>query len=185
MNRISLASAGLVFVIAANGLAPMPARADTKAWDKASTALVFGLGSLAVAATVARSDATGSKQLLFTLGSTILAAEALKHVIHAPRPDGSGNDGFPSGHAAVAFAAATYFAIRYNDQYPQYVPWAYGAAALTGLARVQAKKHYAQDVIAGAALGWALGRFFTTPLDAQLTVAPAPGGASITYTQHF
>jgi membrane-associated phospholipid phosphatase len=185
MTRVSLASAGLVFVICANGLAPVPARADTKVWDKGSTVLVLGLGALAAGTTVVRSDATGGKQLLFTLGSTFLATEALKATVHAPRPDGSGNDGFPSGHVAIAFAAATYFAIRYNDQYPQYVPWAYGAAALTGLARVQAKKHYAQDVIAGAALGWVLGRYFTRPLDAQVTVGPAPGGAAITYTQHF
>ena len=185
MRRVSLASAGLVFAISANGLAPVPARADTKLWDKGSTVLVLGLGALAAGTTVARSDATGGKQLLFTFGSTFLAAEALKATVHERRPDGSGNDGFPSAHAAVAFAAATYFSIRYGDEYPQFVPWAYGAAALTGIARVKARKHYARDVIAGAALGWGLAQYFTTSQNSQLNVGPAPGGAAITYTQHF
>ena len=186
MTRTTLATAGLIALMSASALTPLPAQAaNRKAWDHGSTALALGLGALAAGSTLAKSDAPGAWQLAYTIGSTFLATEALKAAIKEQRPDGSGNDSFPSGHTSMAFAAATYFNIRYGHEYPQYVPWVYGAAALTGIARVEAKKHYAQDVVAGAALGWVLARYFTTAQDAQVTVAPTADGAAVTFTQHF
>jgi membrane-associated phospholipid phosphatase len=38
----------------------------------------------------------------------------LKHSMHERRPDGSGSDSFPSGHAAVSFAAAATIHRRYG-----------------------------------------------------------------------
>jgi undecaprenyl-diphosphatase len=55
---------------------------------------------------------------------------------------------FPSGHAAAAFCAATLFGGG--------VGW-YSAAALVASTRVYVRLHYASDVVAGAALGLALG----------------------------
>jgi membrane-associated phospholipid phosphatase len=186
MTRTSLAGTGLMVLTLASGLSPVPARAiSTNAWDTGSTALVLGLGALAAGTTVAKSDGVGGKQLVFGLGATLLAAEALQAVVHERRPDKSNNHSFPSGHTALAFAAATYFDVRYGQDYPQYVPFAYGAAVLTGIARVQAKKHYAQDVVVGAAIGWVLADTLTTAHNTQLTVSPAPGGAAVTYTQRF
>lgn len=67
------------------------------------------------------------------------------------------NSSFPSGHTTVAFAAATVFAMEYKDR-----PWvpilSYSAATLIGLSRVTENKHWATDVLVGAALGYLTGR---------------------------
>ncbi|MEP6597336.1 MAG: phosphatase PAP2 family protein [Ginsengibacter sp.] len=64
---------------------------------------------------------------------------------------------FPSGHTTVAFAAATVFAMEYK-----HTPWvpivSYSAASLIGISRLTENKHWATDVIAGAALGYLCGR---------------------------
>ncbi|MCW3087459.1 MAG: phosphatase family protein [Sediminibacterium sp.] len=59
---------------------------------------------------------------------------------------------FPSGHATVAFAAATVFAMEYKNKL--WVPiLSYTAATLIGLSRLTENKHWATDIVAGAALG--------------------------------
>ncbi|RYD96118.1 MAG: phosphatase PAP2 family protein [Sphingobacteriales bacterium] len=67
------------------------------------------------------------------------------------------NQSFPSGHTTAAFSAATVYALEYRDR-----PWvpvlAYSAATLIGLSRITENKHWATDVLAGAALGYATGR---------------------------
>lgn len=55
---------------------------------------------------------------------------------------------FASNHTALAFALATPFAQNYD------APWLYGAAALTGLSRVQSGDHWLSDVVAGGLLGY-------------------------------
>lgn len=67
------------------------------------------------------------------------------------------NSSFPSGHTTVAFAAATVFAMEYHNH-----PWipilAYSAASLIGVSRITENKHWATDVVAGAAIGYLTGR---------------------------
>jgi hypothetical protein len=64
---------------------------------------------------------------------------------------------FPSGHTAVAFAAATVFAMEYKDK--PFIPvLAYGAATMIGVSRITENKHWATDVLVGAALGFLSGR---------------------------
>ena len=67
------------------------------------------------------------------------------------------NSSFPSGHTTVAFAAATVYALEYKKR-----PWvpilSYSAATLIGLSRITENKHWATDVLAGAALGYVTGR---------------------------
>jgi membrane-associated phospholipid phosphatase len=64
---------------------------------------------------------------------------------------------FPSGHTTVAFAAATVFAKEYKDKI--YVPiLAYSAATLIGVSRITENRHWATDVLAGAAIGYLTGR---------------------------
>ncbi|MES2880548.1 MAG: phosphatase PAP2 family protein [Bacteroidota bacterium] len=64
---------------------------------------------------------------------------------------------FPSGHTTVAFAAATVFAMEYRDK-PIIPIIAYSAASLIGISRVTENKHWATDVLVGAALGYLSGR---------------------------
>ena len=59
---------------------------------------------------------------------------------------------FPSGHADTAFSVATGFAMQYK--HIKWVPWvAYTIAGLTSLSRVYQDRHWASDVIIGAAIG--------------------------------
>lgn len=66
------------------------------------------------------------------------------------------NGSFPSGHATVAFAAATVFAKEYKDK-----PWipvlAYSAASLIGVSRMIENKHWFTDVAVGGMLGYLTG----------------------------
>lgn len=67
------------------------------------------------------------------------------------------NSSFPSGHTTVAFAAATVFAMEYKNR-----PWipifSYSAATLIGFSRITENKHWATDVLFGAAIGYLTGR---------------------------
>jgi hypothetical protein len=64
---------------------------------------------------------------------------------------------FPSGHTTVAFAAATVYAMEYSNH--PYIPvLAYSAATLIGISRITENRHWATDVLAGAALGFITGR---------------------------
>lgn len=70
---------------------------------------------------------------------------------------------FPSGHATVAFAAATAFVDGSRQAWPHepgfVAPVAYGAATAVALARVYGQAHWASDVVAGAAVGTFTARF--------------------------
>jgi undecaprenyl-diphosphatase len=63
------------------------------------------------------------------------------------------NPSFPSGHSATAFAAATAVAILS----PRLRPLALGVAAAVAVSRVYLRVHFPLDVVAGAALGVAIG----------------------------
>lgn len=81
------------------------------------------------------------------------------------RPDGDGNESFPSGHASSAFAAAR-LSNRNLDSI-EMKPWLrrtfqagnFTLAGATAWARVEARRHYPSDVLAGAALGNFLSSF--------------------------
>ena len=85
--------------------------------------------------------------------------EGLKEVTSRRRPDEANNRSFRSGHASTASAAAA-LAAR-NLAHIDLPPAARTTAALgleamaigTGWARVEARKHFAADVLAGYALG--------------------------------
>lgn len=64
---------------------------------------------------------------------------------------------FPSGHATAAFSAATVFAMEYRHR-PLIPIISYSAATLIGLSRITENRHWATDILAGAALGYLTGR---------------------------
>jgi membrane-associated phospholipid phosphatase len=69
---------------------------------------------------------------------------------------------FPSGHTLIAFAAAAAVTDETRRFWPQSVwymaPAMYGGAALVGLSRMYDNKHWASDVLVGAAIGVFSGR---------------------------
>jgi membrane-associated phospholipid phosphatase len=146
-------------------------------WGQASDALAIGLPLLAAGKAFTSGDSEGMKELSYALGTTLVAAQTLKALVHEKRPDGSGNDSFPSGHTAIAFAAARFYDKRNN---PETSALLYAAAGLTALARVKADKHYNKDVLAGAALGYACSEYFTRPLSGgAVTLMPAKSGFAV------
>ncbi|MDR2629074.1 MAG: phosphatase PAP2 family protein [Puniceicoccales bacterium] len=92
----------------------------------------------------------GSKQFIYSLAASQLSVHILKETTYQKRPDyqeGDKKRSFPSGHTSSAFSGASFIHKRYGFR-QAIVP--YGLAIATGISRVQAKKHYPRDVIAGA-----------------------------------
>lgn len=72
-----------------------------------------------------------------------------------------GDNSFPSGHSMGAWAVATVISKRYRDH--KAVPWiAYSVAGLVSVARVAAQRHFAADVLVGAAAGYGIGTLVTS-----------------------
>jgi membrane-associated phospholipid phosphatase len=101
----------------------------------------------------------GLKEWAYGNGTTALITQVLKLGINKERPDGSDNRSFPSGHTSAAFAGATFLERRYG--YKVGIP-AYVAASFVGYSRIQADKHYLEDVLSGALIGIGIGYLFTT-----------------------
>src|SRR5262245_33892854 len=80
---------------------------------------------------------------------------AVKYAVGRTRPDGSNNLSFPSGHTSNAFAMATVAEYHFGPKVG--IP-AYLAASFIGASRIQSNKHYLSDVVAGAALGYIVGK---------------------------
>jgi membrane-associated phospholipid phosphatase len=94
----------------------------------------------------------------------LVGTEVLKWGVGRARPDagmgnhefepGSSQDqykSFPSRHTAVMWAAVTPYAKEFG------MPWLYGLAAITNVARVGSREHWVSDTVAGSVLGYVLG----------------------------
>jgi PAP2 superfamily len=84
-----------------------------------------------------------------------LLVEPIKFATHRTRPDNSNNRSFPSGHAAVTFAAATVI--------ERHLGWrksllGYTIASYVAASRLHDNRHYLSDVVFGAAVGSIAGR---------------------------
>ena len=109
---------------------------------------------------------------------TAASTEWLKVTIRRERPvlytpdaaAAAGNPGnqesFPSGHASVAFAAATSYLVLARREHLRHrtrnALLLYGGAAAVSALRVAAGKHFPTDVVAGAALGSGIGWLVAT-----------------------
>ncbi len=153
LRRWSLVLAAPVLVASHSAQAASP-----DDWDTASD---VGVGSLllwSIGVPAAKGDTQGAVQAGASAVAGFGAAQGLKQVFPEMRPDGSGNDSFPSGHTATAFAAATSILDRRGAG--EGIP-ALALASFVGVARIKADKHHWYDVLAGAAIGSASGLLIT------------------------
>lgn len=90
----------------------------------------------------------------------------------------SGSASFPSGHTTLAFAVATVIADETADSWSDMA--VYGAASLTGLARMNDDRHWASDVLAGALVGHLTARWLNRK-PGLLSISPRSVGVSLSF----
>jgi membrane-associated phospholipid phosphatase len=138
--------------------------------------------------------AVGAGAFAATAGVT----SGLKSLTSRERPDGSGDDSLPSGHAATAavFGTLTVRNLRSIDiPAPMRATLGIGAGAMTAgtaWARVEAGQHYPSDILIGIALGNFMGAFFTEAFLGlepggrhSFSVAPTREGAMLGWDMRF
>ncbi len=163
----------------------------------AAPTIALTLGTLAFGAL--RHDETERRTAYDMMEAIALGSASsfvFKSAVARTRPDstsdrsawGRGGDSFPSGHVTAAFAAAQVFA---DSRPPGEWHWralAYSLAAATAYARVSDNMHWTSDVVAGAALGIATGRFVSGRDDGarqprvSFWVAPLDHGAMLSFS---
>ena len=95
--------------------------------------------------------------------NALIVVEILKYATGRERPtvDASrgkfwqGGDSFPSGHAAISWAAASVISHEYPGTLTKIL--AYGAAAAISISRVEGKRHFPADALVGSGIGWLAG----------------------------
>lgn len=105
-------------------------------------------------------DPAGRREFYQSFLATSITTHVLKTAVGKPRPDGSDNRSFPSGHTSASFQGAAFIHRRYGWQ-KAVLP--YLAATYVGYTRVEANKHDWTDVGAGALLGIASTFWLASP----------------------
>jgi len=140
------------------------------------------------AAAVWLAGALSHSQRLKAVGEDLVRAQivnttltqSIKFAADRRRPDG-GRWSFPSGHTSASFTTATVLERRFG--WKAGVP-AYAVAAYIGSSRLQANRHFASDVVFGAAIGIVAGRSATfAHRRCSVSLAPlwAPGAVGIAF----
>lgn len=157
----------------------LAARAQAFDHERAGDALENLLPASVAVMELWRGDREGAWQFGASFVATMLTTQLLKSEIHERRPDGNGNDSFPSGHAAKAFAAATYLHRRHG--WESAWPW-YAAAGYVGWTRVDANRHRWRDVAGSFAIAGVSSWVLVEPArDRGVAVLPAfaPGRVGV------
>ncbi|MBX7147487.1 phosphatase PAP2 family protein [bacterium] len=110
----------------------------------------FGFSKIIKNPKAAQFTGTMLEAMLVTDAATL----GLKLATRRGRPDGNGNDSFPSAHTSTLFAMASVTQKFYG--FKAGIP-AYALASVVGISRLDANRHAASDVLAGALLGGLLG----------------------------
>lgn len=163
MSKYFSCAAGAIFLAAA------PAHASDKTWDDIGTVGEYTLVAAALGIPAVQGDWQGDLQAAGSIGVASLAAFGLKEAFPKTRPDGSDDKSFPSGHTSVSFAAAATLTNRYGWKVG--LP-AHALAAFVGASRVEARKHFVVDVLAGAAIGELSGFLITSRLNDNVMIVP-------------
>ena len=141
------------------------------------------------------------RDALVAMGVAGLLTTAAKIAVGRARPDANlgtayfapfrsptHDNSFPSGHTSQAFALAAVIAAHTRQPVLRFT--VYGAAAVVGIARVAADRHFASDVVGGAILGTLVGRGVVHHFAAgasRVGLAPmvAPGRVGLAINRRF
>jgi hypothetical protein len=120
--------------------------------------------------------------LIEALAVSEALVQTLKYTTRRERPDGSGKNSFPSGHAADTFAFAT--ALERHLGWKGAVP-AYVVASYVAISRLPDNRHWLSDTVFGASVGIIAGRTVTRHgRQFPVAVVTMPGGAAILYVRN-
>lgn len=186
----------------------LPTTSDQMLARHASDVIDSGLlpaGALALSALGAAQD--GSRRVFFEDMLVIAESVAIssdlvnaaKDGFARPRPaagasftPGSRDRSFYSGHTSFAFSLATSTATVATIRGRPWAPWAWGVgltlASGVGYLRMAGDAHWLTDVVAGAAIGGAVGFAIpwvfhraTGPRHGGVDLRPAPGGVALVF----
>jgi len=149
----------------------VPAHAGIEGWKTASDIGAYSLIAVSVGLPALQGDKAGALQAAGSFGATSFVTEGLKQTFPKTRPDLSDRKSFPSGHTSRSFSAA---ASLMNRQGAKVGVPAFLVAGFVGLARVEGKKHYWTDVLAGAAIGTSIGLLITKDRPEEVKTAFVP-----------
>ncbi len=164
-----------------------------------NTATVFEVVSLLTPAILLTEDTdqyvTIGVMYLETAAVAFGTRTLLKHLVERPRPymyyadypnEDDWNRSFPSGHTLMSFAGASfasYVFCKYNPGSKWNIPVtvaSYALATATAALRVASGNHFVTDVLAGAAIGTAIGigvpALHTLLADKDVEVSASPFG---------
>lgn len=194
-QHLVLAGIGMAGAFTAH---PMDSDIARTAWGNSSTNNFFGpgktVGSFAVQTSAAFATYFVGRALnnsrVAVVGAKLVRAQivaqtttqAIKFSAKRTRPDGT-TLSFPSGHTSSAFATATVLNAEFG--WKAGVP-AYAMAAWVGASRMEGKRHFFSDVVAGATIGILAGRSVTIGRGpARFAISPmaAPGGIGVNFVQ--
>jgi hypothetical protein len=117
---------------------------------------VPGVVSLGLASAGVKGKHSLGDQVILALLANLAAqgvTQSMKRIIRYPRPNGEDYHSFPSGHSTTAFTNATILHEEYGQRSVLYSIGGYGTATAVGTLRVLNNKHWAADVLMGAAVG--------------------------------
>lgn len=170
---------------------------DEDAEDLSSDLRNVATAAYLVTAVFAPSESWQDKTRGLSVGAATMLIDGalnqgLKDVIKKDRPNRLNDESMPSGHASKT-SSRTNMAIRNLEAF-NLAPWQkeamlwglHGINAATGLARVEAGKHYLSDVLVGYAVGHFVSTFMYEAFlperqdGARLGFVPMDGGAALT-----
>jgi PAP2 superfamily len=144
----------------------------------ASASVVYAVGRLTDKPKVSHLG----MDLIQSLAMSEVLTQTLKYTTRRERPDGSGKNSFPSGHASDTFAFAT--ALERHLGWRGAVP-AYAFASYVAISRLPANRHWLSDAVFGSAVGIIAGRTVTSheanPFPVAITTVP--GGVAVMYSR--
>lgn len=181
-NRSMTTAGAAVFC----SLLMLPASVQADSPERKVSTFASGSGSLIYLAagvglpllTDGRDGKNHSLRTLDALGTSVVLAEGLKALTREKRPDASTHDSFPSGHTTAAFAVAA----AESEFHPRQAAYWYAGAGLIGYSRLRLNRHYIQDVVAGAALGYGTARLELSQRRGLLLspfITPTQGGTML------